>query len=293
MVDHISINDQIHQFQQLVNNIEQERIKIDETFQAASLIEKLLSSWNKYKKKGKHDDTKLSMDSVIKHIRIEENNRLEDASGDEGGVKAKVIEHAAKKPRFQSNKPKGKAQVQGRFKAQSKGVCWVCGKQGHKAFFCNKQKGQSSGQANLVEGRTDIEDETIAAVVVDEVNLVGGATEWVVDTRATRHIATSRDLFLDYQDIDSGDQVFLGDARATRVIEKGKVLLKLTSGKKLELRNMLHVPTIRRNLISGALLNKANIKLVFDSDKLVLSRSWSLLGKVSVWEDYLFLTLFA
>lgn len=120
------------------------------------------------------------MDSVIKHMRIEENNKLEDESGDEGEAKANVIEHVAKRPRFQSNKPKGKAKLQGQYKAKPKGTCWVCGKQGHKAFFCNKRKGQSSNQANLVEGDSNaamMEDETIDAVIVDEVNLVRGVIE--------------------------------------------------------------------------------------------------------------------
>lgn len=47
MVDHAPINDQIHQFQQLVDNLEQEGTKIDETFQIAALLKKLPPSWSK------------------------------------------------------------------------------------------------------------------------------------------------------------------------------------------------------------------------------------------------------
>lgn len=83
--------------------MEQEGIKIDETFQAAALLENLPPSWSKYKKRGKQDDAKLSLDTVIKHIRIEENNRLEDEYHNQEGVKVNVVEHAVKKQKFQTN----------------------------------------------------------------------------------------------------------------------------------------------------------------------------------------------
>ncbi|RVW70377.1 hypothetical protein CK203_060545 [Vitis vinifera] len=37
----------------------------------------------------------------------------------------------------------------------------------------------------------------------------------------------------------------MGDSRSTPMIGKGKVLLKLTSGKVLALNDVLHVPDIR------------------------------------------------
>ena len=46
----------------------------------------------------------------------------------------------------------------------------------------------------------------------------------------------------------------------------------MTSGKELTLTNVLHVPEIRKNLISGSLLSKNGFKMVFESDKFVLSK---------------------
>lgn len=42
----------------------------------------------------------------------------------------------------------------------------------------------------------------------------------------------------------------MGDSRPAPVIGKGKVMLKLTSGKVLSLSDVLHVPEIRSNLVS-------------------------------------------
>lgn len=96
---------------------------------------------------------------------------------------------------------------------------------------------------------------------------------------ATRHICTNRNMLAEYEEVNDGENVFLGDARTTKVVGKGKVVLKLTSGKNLILNAILHVPDMRRNLVSGFLLNKAGLKLVFESNKLVLSCNEYFVGK--------------
>ena len=50
-------------------------------------------------------------------------------------------------------------------------------------------------------------------------------------------------------------------------------MLKMISGKVLTLNNFLHVPTIRKNLISVALIVKNGFKCVLVSDKAVMSKS--------------------
>ena len=101
----------------------------------------------------------------------------------------------------------------------------------------------------------------------------------MVDSRATRHICGNRSAFTSYTTVKEGDeQVFMGDSRSTPVIGKGKVLLKLTSGKVLALCDVLHVPDIRWNLVSISLLGKAEVKILFDSDKIVLTKNDAFVG---------------
>ena len=73
----------------------------------------------------------------------------------------------------------------------------------------------------------------------------------------------------------------------SQVLEKGKVLLKLTSGKSLVLLNVSYAPFLRRNLIFGSLLNIACVKLVFYANKLVLARNSEF-----VWKGYVNSILF-
>jgi len=88
-------------------------------------------------------------------------------------------------------------------------------------------------------------------------------SKWVVDSGATRHICANRSAFTSY--------INVGDSRTTLVLGKGKVLLKLTSGKTLALSDVLHVPSIRVNLIFVALLGKVEVKVSFESDKIVMT----------------------
>ncbi|KAG5238065.1 RNA-directed DNA polymerase [Salix suchowensis] len=60
---------------------------------------------------------------------------------------------------------------------------------------------------------------------------------------------------------DGEEVVYLGDSRTRNVLGKGKVILKLTSGKTLALNEVLHVPNIRANLVSVAVLGKFRIKV--------------------------------
>ena len=57
------------------------------------------------------------------------------------------------------------------------------------------------------------------------------------------------------------------------------MVLKMTYGKELTLRNELYVPEISKNLVSGSLLNSHGFRLVFKLDKFVLSKRRMYVGK--------------
>jgi len=73
--------------------------------------------------------------------------------------------------------------------------------------------------------------------------------------------------------------VYLGNSRTTNVLGKGKVL-KLTSSKILVLNEVLHVPNIKENLVYVALLGKFNIKMSFESDKIVMTKNNIFVGEM-------------
>ncbi|XP_062118580.1 large ribosomal subunit protein eL21x/eL21w-like [Humulus lupulus] len=58
----------------------------------------------------------------------------------------------------------------------------------------------------------------------------------------------------------------------------------MTSGKELTLNNVLYVPEIRKNLVSGSLLNKHGFCIVFESEKVVMTKSGMYVGRGYVTE---------
>ncbi|KAA0060696.1 ty1-copia retrotransposon protein [Cucumis melo var. makuwa] len=146
----------------------------------------------------------------------------------------------------------------------------------YKSYQCNQRKGRPSQkptpQANLAEQ----DNEIIPAIV--EANLIENKTDWILNAGASRHFCTNRELLHDYEDIADGECVFMGNSATTGMIGKGKVILKLTSGKTLSLSNVLYVPSIRRNLVSKSLLNRVGLKIVLEVDKVVLTKNGEFVG---------------
>ena len=71
----------------------------------------------------------------------------------------------------------------------------------------------------------------------------------------------------------------MGNSSSSKVEGQGKVVLKMISGKELTLNDVLHVPEIRKNLVSRSLLSKKGFKLVFVSDNFILTKNGMYVGK--------------
>ncbi|KAL0315721.1 UNVERIFIED_CONTAM: Retrovirus-related Pol polyprotein from transposon TNT 1-94 [Sesamum radiatum] len=135
-------------------------------------------------------------------------------------------------------------------------------------------------QAHVSEVRSvpiDLGELNLSAVVF-EANLVGNPREWWIDTGATRHICSDKEMFSTYTPIN-GRRLFMGNSATSNIVGIGNVVLKMTSGKELTLIDVLHVPDIRKNLVSGSLLVKSGFRLVFESNKFVLTENSHFIGK--------------
>ena len=87
-----------------------------------------------------------------------------------------------------------------------------------------------------------------------------------------------KSLFKTFEDA-KGDQEFqMGNEGRSKVLGKGTIEVVFTSGKKITLVNVLYVSDMNRNRISGDLFSKPGIKVVFESGKLILSKSGNFVG---------------
>ncbi|KAE9620733.1 putative RNA-directed DNA polymerase [Lupinus albus] len=273
MTDDKSVESQSHEIQKIAHEIITEGMPLDEQFQVAVIIDKLPPSWKDFKNVLRHKTKEFSLESLITRLRIEEEARKQDQNEEVLALSShstrKKFSGAVLKPsgsNFKNQNRNGnKAKITGRNKNwNSKKVqyakppakndsgnlfiCFKCGKPGHMARKCRNQSVDHTPQANMVE------DPLVA--VLTEVTMIGGSDGWWVDTGASRHVCYDRAMFKTYTNADN-KKVLLGDSHTTTVAGTGDVELRFTSGRTLILKDVMHTPEMRKNLVSGFLLNKA------------------------------------
>jgi hypothetical protein len=108
------------------------------------------------------------------------------------------------------------------------------------------------------------------------------SSNWWVDTGANIHVCADISLFSSYQGLQ-GSSILIGNGSHAFVRGVGTVDLKFTSKKIVQLKNMQHVSTIHKNLVSVSLLLRDGFKVVLESNKVVMSKHESFIGKGSAY----------
>ncbi|KAF3643104.1 putative tetraspanin-3-like [Capsicum annuum] len=121
-----------------------------------------------------------------------------------------------------------------------------CHKVGHYARDCRILKAEKKKEKANKNKKDDL------VVMVTDVFVAEDQVKWWIDTGATRHISGNRSSFKTYELVGDGKTVYMGNSSSTKVVGKGTVELKFTSEKIVTLMDVLHVPDIRKNLVSGS-----------------------------------------
>lgn len=101
----------------------------------------------------------------------------------------------------------------------------------------------------------------------------------MLDTGSFRYLCSNRESFHDFEETANGECVQTGNSTTAGVTEVGKIQLELTLGRFYLLSNVMYVPFLSIELVSGALLNKARLKLVLKVDKSCNYLQWELYWK--------------
>ncbi|CAM9000087.1 unnamed protein product [Rhodiola kirilowii] len=275
MVDSKTVTSQVHDLQLIMHEMNSEGMVVNEPFQVVAVIEKLPSGWKDFKNYLKHKRKEMYMEDLVIRLKNEEDNRLSDKGLKLSTGRANVVEHGesskGKKP-FNKLGLKG-GTIKKKAKPKFAGKCFNCDKEGHRAADCRNPKKK---KANVAE----VEEEELLVAVISQLNLAdSNPMEWWLDTGATHHICSDKNAFSELKLAETGEKVYMGNSATSEVKGKGSVILKMTSGKELKLTNVSYVADNRKNLVSGALLDAHGFKIVFESQKVVLSKNGMYVGR--------------
>jgi hypothetical protein len=104
------------------------------------------------------------------------------------------------------------------------------------------------------------------------------STTWWLDSDANICVCSDVSLLSSYQ-VSRDSSVMMGNGSHASVHGVGTVDLKLTSEKIVQLKNMQHVSSINKNLVSDLLLCRDSFKVVLESNKFVVLKCAQFIGK--------------
>ncbi|GJV19745.1 zinc finger, CCHC-type containing protein [Tanacetum coccineum] len=243
MTDSRPVLEQYNELLGILGRFTQHNMNMDESIKVSCIIDKLPPSWKDFKHTLKHLKDELTLIELGIHLRIEESLKAQD-----------------------NDKPKGKNVV------GPSVVNMKCGKPGHFEKDCkggnvgnranrSGTKGSEDGSSYPLKGQSmfNKSHQIYHVTYVYEAFFVqDNDVAWWVDSGATVHI--------------------LGNESTTLVHGRGCVDLRFSSRKVVSLLNVLHVPNIRKNLVSSSVLNNYGYKQVIESNKFVLSKHGVFIG---------------
>nr|ABA98004.1 retrotransposon protein, putative, Ty1-copia subclass [Oryza sativa Japonica Group] len=200
----------------------------------------------------------------------------------EGGSSANLVQK--KNPHASHNnnnkkvkpdvKPKATTNFKDKGKGKAKGDCFVCGKPRHWAKNCPNRKDKKSANMVISEGGGTSGYGKFLPTILS----VFHSPDWWVDTGANIHVCADISMFSSYQ-VGRDSSLLMGNGSLAVVHGVGMVDLKFTSGKTVQLKNVQHVPLIKKNLVSSSLLCRDAFRLVFESNKCAVSKYGTFIGK--------------
>nr|GEY21362.1 zinc finger, CCHC-type [Tanacetum cinerariifolium] len=251
----------------------QHGLKMDESISVSSIIDKLPPSWKDFKHILKHGNDNLSLVQLDSHLRIEKSIRAQDSDkgkGKEvGGLSVNMTEEG------------GKNKITYKIKVKNGPIRITV-----VLVLTRNQSWNVRSVARLVtlKGIVVVVKRTTQILVVRERGLRTNpktnvdAIAWWIDYGATTHVCKDHCWFKTFEPVEDGSVLYMGDDHFAPVHGKGSVALEFSSGKTITLFNVLYVPKLRKNLVSGPMLNKCGYKQVYEFDKYILSMSGVFVG---------------
>ena len=93
---------------------------------------------------------------------------------------------------------------------------------------------------------------------------------WHLDSGASFHMTRDKEIFSDLEDKDLQMHIEMGDDKRYSATEIGTIKFQRESGKPFQLKYVMHVPGLKKNLVSVTMLEDKGYDVVFSDGKAFL-----------------------
>ena len=126
---------------------------------------------------------------------------------------------------------------------------------------------------DLDDGKVERKRPKGMLVIELNLNLVTTIQDWVIDTGSCAHLVSNVQALRDRRSLSKGDVVLkVGNGASISAVAVGSLDLHLSSGLVLNLKNVYHVPSVFRNIISVSCLDADGFCFVIDNSRMVISK---------------------
>ncbi|KAL0325284.1 UNVERIFIED_CONTAM: hypothetical protein Sradi_5097700 [Sesamum radiatum] len=275
MIDSRLVMEQYNELLHILGQFSQHSLMMDEAISVLSVIDKLPPSWKDFKHTLKHQKEELSLVQLGSHLPIEESLRAQENDKPKGKdvVGSSSVNMVEDRRATKTNDKKGTRKVHDNkhdgSNKKSRLTCWKCGKSGYFKRDCRVGKGgnyfkNTNGASGSGKRSKDHNPNkghncnyTLNSVkhyvsLISEVFYVqDDDVAWWIDSGATTHACKNCGWFKVFQPMDDGSILHMENELSAPIVGVGSVVLEFTSRKIINLSNVLYVPKLRKNLVSG------------------------------------------
>jgi hypothetical protein len=151
----------------------------------------------------------------------------------------------------------------------SKVKCFHCRKHGHLATNC-PQKKKNTKVVESATGEALVSQFELDFALIACMDSSASGSMWYLDSGASFHMMGDKESFIDLEEKDLRMHIEMGDDGRYSATSIGTITFQRESGKPFQLKNVMHVLGLKKNLVSVAMLEGRGYDVVFSSGKFYL-----------------------